>query len=73
MSAKNIWLLAFLMTALVFGGLASTADALTLIDDIKVEAHDADNEPDNQYGIQLVRITVEGQPVSYTHLTLPTN
>lgn len=72
MSMKSVWLLALMALALAFAGFASPAGALSRIDDIKIEAHDADNDPDNQYGIRLVRVTVEGDLDDNTRESLGT-
>ena len=62
MHLKSFRLLIFLLIALGFIGLAGTVDAqLPLIDNIMIEAHDADNQPENPYGIRLVTITVDGK------------
>ena len=42
-------------------------DALLSMDDVKTEGSSSINE------IELAKITVNPNPVSYTHLTLPTN
>jgi hypothetical protein len=61
MDSKSFRLLIFSLIALGFVGFADTVGAqLPLIDNITVKAHDADNRPDNPYGIRLVTITVEG-------------
>ena len=73
MSMKSVWLLGFLVLALAFAGFAGTAEAGTaLVDEIKIEAHDAEDRPDNQYGIRLVRITVEGEIDTSNDLILGT-
>ncbi len=61
MDLRSFRLLILLLIVLGFAGLADTVDAqLPLIDNIRVRAHDANNNPFNRYGIRLVRITVEG-------------
>jgi hypothetical protein len=55
------FVLCFVLLILTFSGLVSAANAQQLIDKIKIEAHDAEGDPDNQYGIRLIGITVEGE------------
>ncbi|KPJ58782.1 MAG: hypothetical protein AMJ46_13615, partial [Latescibacteria bacterium DG_63] len=63
MSTKSIWLLSFLALALVFGGFASTAEALfAQITDLDIEGTDAEGESSrNNFGIRGVKIYVEGE------------
>jgi hypothetical protein len=62
MNSKTFRLLIFLVILLGFIGFADTIYAqMPLIDNIRIEAHDADNQPANPYGIRLARITVKGE------------